>query len=247
MIDRVNATYQRQVDDAEAAAEAVQELTDAMLDQVASAFDLESSILELDGAYAAYQESVMTTTETLQSSEATDREKEQALRDLRAQEIGVAEDALATAEAYATEMGAADGSAESAQFQKDKLQELAAAMPELRDEIQTYIDKLNAIPGVITTRFEITATGATVTPHGDFIGIPGGARASGGPVAAGRSYLVGERGMEVFTPAQPGYIIPNHQLAGAVGGVTLAATVNTTGQVSVADVTRALTLARLSR
>ncbi len=36
-----------------------------------------------------------------------------------------------------------------------------------------------------------------------------GARAAGGPVSAGSSYLVGERGPEVFTPHQSGRIIPN--------------------------------------
>ncbi len=35
-----------------------------------------------------------------------------------------------------------------------------------------------------------------------------GARAEGGPVTAGGSYLVGERGPEVFTPAQSGEIRP---------------------------------------
>lgn len=37
----------------------------------------------------------------------------------------------------------------------------------------------------------------------------GGARASGGPVAAGTSYLVGENGPEMFTPRSSGTIIPN--------------------------------------
>ncbi len=48
----------------------------------------------------------------------------------------------------------------------------------------------------------------------------GGARADGGDVAAGRSYLVGERGMEVFTPKVSGYITPNDELGGG-GGVTI--------------------------
>lgn len=42
----------------------------------------------------------------------------------------------------------------------------------------------------------------------------GGARAAGGPVAAGRSYLVGERGPELFTPAGHGAI----GAAGSFGG-----------------------------
>ena len=37
----------------------------------------------------------------------------------------------------------------------------------------------------------------------------GGTRADGGPVNAGRSYLVGERGPEMFTPSQGGRIVPN--------------------------------------
>lgn len=36
-----------------------------------------------------------------------------------------------------------------------------------------------------------------------------GARAEGGPVSQGRSYLVGERGPEIFQPNQSGTIIPN--------------------------------------
>lgn len=39
-----------------------------------------------------------------------------------------------------------------------------------------------------------------------------GARALGGPVGAGRSYLVGERGPELFTPGVSGNIIPNGRL-----------------------------------
>jgi hypothetical protein len=50
-----------------------------------------------------------------------------------------------------------------------------------------------------------------------------GARASGGPVAPGGSYLVGERGPELFTPSSSGNITPN----GAMGGNTI--TINVQG------------------
>jgi len=46
---------------------------------------------------------------------------------------------------------------------------------------------------------------------------PTGAKALGGPVSSGASYLVGERQPEIFTPAQPGHITPVSQ-AGAGGG-----------------------------
>lgn len=42
----------------------------------------------------------------------------------------------------------------------------------------------------------------------------GGPRASGGPVSAGKTYLVGERGKELFSPNTNGAIIPNKALGG---------------------------------
>jgi tape measure domain-containing protein len=43
-----------------------------------------------------------------------------------------------------------------------------------------------------------------------------GRKAQGGPVVGGRSYLVGERGPEIFTPRGSGGITPNNQLGGSV-------------------------------
>ncbi|WP_152048881.1 phage tail tape measure protein [Aureimonas psammosilenae] len=40
-----------------------------------------------------------------------------------------------------------------------------------------------------------------------------GARARGGPVSGGSTYLVGERGPELFTPGRSGGIVPNHRLS----------------------------------
>ena len=40
-------------------------------------------------------------------------------------------------------------------------------------------------------------------------------KADGGPVQGGRSYIVGERGPEVFTPGVSGGITPNHALGGS--------------------------------
>lgn len=45
-----------------------------------------------------------------------------------------------------------------------------------------------------------------------------GKRASGGPVSAGRSYLVGERGPEIVTMGGSGYVTPNRDLAGGFNG-----------------------------
>jgi hypothetical protein len=45
-----------------------------------------------------------------------------------------------------------------------------------------------------------------------------GARALGGPVVAGKPYLVGERGPELVVPRRNGTVVPNHQLKQQGGG-----------------------------
>lgn len=49
-------------------------------------------------------------------------------------------------------------------------------------------------------------------------GVFGGARASGGPVDAGKAYLIGERGPELWVPPGAGDVVPNHQLGRGRGG-----------------------------
>jgi len=56
-------------------------------------------------------------------------------------------------------------------------------------------------------------------------GVFGGGRADGGPVMQGTTYLVGERGPELFTPSSSGSIIPNNALSRG-GGSTINLTVN---------------------
>ena len=51
----------------------------------------------------------------------------------------------------------------------------------------------------------------------------GGGKAIGGPVNSGTSYLVGERGPELFVPSSSGSIIPNNKM----GGLTINITGNT--------------------
>lgn len=53
-----------------------------------------------------------------------------------------------------------------------------------------------------------------------------GTRADGGPVGVGRTYLVGERGPELFTPSGSGTIIPNHKLGGGGTVVNMPITVH---------------------
>ena len=57
-------------------------------------------------------------------------------------------------------------------------------------------------------------TGTLDKDKGLFGKIFSGFLANGGPAKAGRSYIVGERGPEVFTPGRSGMVTPNHALGG---------------------------------
>jgi hypothetical protein len=62
-------------------------------------------------------------------------------------------------------------------------------------------------------------------PGVPMLNVPRGTRAVGGPVSAMDSYLVGERGPELFTPGAGGFITPNNRLGGGSGN-TYNITVN---------------------
>lgn len=76
-----------------------------------------------------------------------------------------------------------------------------------------------------------------------------GARADGGPVKGGSSYLVGERGPEIFTSRTSGTIIPNDALQSAGGGSSKGVTFveNITLQPGVSREELRITLQELER
>jgi len=94
----------------------------------------------------------------------------------------------------------------------------------IRMLIQKYI--VDAAFGFITAGFGGGGGGGGVGTAGT---TPGGSGqlAIGGPVQSGGSYLVGERGPEIFSPNASGSIIPNNRLGGG-GGVTVNQTINVT-------------------
>ena len=63
----------------------------------------------------------------------------------------------------------------------------------------------------------------------------GGGRAAGGPVMGGTSYLVGERGPEIFTPSGNGSITPNNKL-----GSTTVINLNVTGAIDPEGTARSI-------
>ena len=77
----------------------------------------------------------------------------------------------------------------------------------------------DAIKGLIADLVKLAAQAGFRALFGSIFGGPsfGGFRAAGGPVTAGRAYVVGENGPEIMVPRGSGTIIPN----GAGGGVTV--------------------------
>jgi len=75
---------------------------------------------------------------------------------------------------------------------------------------------------------------------GNFIGNLnpfGGGKAVGGPVSMGKTYLVGEKGPELFSPSSNGSIIPNNKLtAGGGGGTTI--NISVSGAIDPASTAR---------
>jgi len=72
-----------------------------------------------------------------------------------------------------------------------------------------------SFPASIGVIASIAAQGATIMASIQSVaGTFGGERALGGPVTAGKSFLVGERGPEMFSPRSAGTIIPNDQMGG---------------------------------
>jgi hypothetical protein len=88
--------------------------------------------------------------------------------------------------------------------------------------IGLFANLVNIVNQVVSAIKKVASVGSAIGGAiGGALGF-GGGRANGGPVSSGTSYLVGERGPELFTPSSSGQIIPN----GAGGGTTINLTVN---------------------
>lgn len=116
----------------------------------------------------------------------------------------------------------------------DGMEDAAEAGQTLRDATETHavtglqklLDALNLNGPSIKTWLNdlmLAALDASYAMQGlDVSGTPSRPprteyRASGGPVSAGTPYVVGERGMELFVPAQSGTIIPHNILSQIMG------------------------------
>ena len=106
---------------------------------------------------------------------------------------------------------------------KDAFKNMAAAI--IDQLIQVLV--IQQIVGGVGTK---TTKGSGLA--GMFSGTSGklSQRANGGAVTAGQTYLVGEKGAELFTANSNGRIIPNHQMQG--GGATVVQNINISTGVS---------------
>jgi hypothetical protein len=73
----------------------------------------------------------------------------------------------------------------------------------------------------------LAAAAAALDAYLQSQGITG--RAEGGPVVAGRAYIVGERRPELFIPRQNGTILPS---VGGAGGINLTQNIRYSGEVT---------------
>ena len=129
----------------------------------------------------------------------------------------------------------------------DHFLDMAAQM--MANSIQTGF--LGLFSNLFGSGFSITGGKSIATAAGTNIGQAGfmpsnpdfrGAMAEGGPVKGGSSYLVGERGPEMFTPGVSGMVTPNHALGGSTNVIV---NVDASGSSVEGDEQRGRELGRL--
>lgn len=133
--------------------------------------------------------------------------------------------------------------------EQEKIINFGAEYTDVTDAVTTIEADIAAIDATVLMAPETAELDAKIalvdesrlTMYVDFVvgetpAIPG--KASGGPVAGGSPYIVGENGPEFFVPWTNGTIVPNSDIGGAAGGVSMV--LNFYGPTSAAAATRAV-------
>lgn len=110
---------------------------------------------------------------------------------------------------------------------------LKVAFTVIGNQISGLIDGFSAVAGAIVrvvnalkNLIKLVADNPLIQGIGNLISnVFDGSRAMGGSVSSGSSYLVGERGAELFVPKSNGTIVPNNALA-ANGSTVINLTIN---------------------
>ena len=95
----------------------------------------------------------------------------------------------------------------------DGIKGLIRGTSTLNDVFSSVLDKM--IDAAFNMAFFGNAGGQLIPKMGLFGNLFGGLLANGGPAKAGKSYIVGERGPELFTPGVSGTVSPNSSLGGS--------------------------------
>ena len=193
----------------------------------------EADSMRFAAAQARHDAAVAQRIETERAAQAEVFRQAEAVRDAQ---VEAAKDAQAAWERAALGMTQAFGNAFASfiagtKSAKDAFRSFAEGVIQqlFRIAEQAVAAKLFGFLTGLFTSGAFGGTGASVIRGGiPTYGVPGG-RAGGGPVAAGRAYIVGERGPEVLRMgSQGGRVIPNHALAG-MGGSPLTINVYAKG------------------
>ncbi len=221
----------------EAAIPVVEEAEDAIGDYKNALDALNGVNISAARQQIALREAVADATEAIDGSVKVTDDETSALLDL-------ADQANQTASAIADQTGSQDKSNAALREARRRFIETATEMGHTRKEARQLADQWLAIPTKRQTRYStpglaegltdlerlrrkildipttrsVAVTVNTINKLGG-MGLLDGARATGGPVTAGRLYRVNETGVELFRPSVNGSIVP----AGPTAGVLAAA------------------------
>jgi len=93
----------------------------------------------------------------------------------------------------------------------------------VRGMLTNFVTTIRRMSSELLASQLLNMLGGSLQGQGGFLGALGAAmtgikpRALGGPVSAGDTYFVGERGPELFTPNTSGAIVPNDSLGAMTG------------------------------
>ena len=233
-VNMINSSMATQITRLENKERADQRAADAVEAHVQAQEDLFDSVNHLLGSLFEYEEATINLSNNVEELAGLTGD------DLRLAQIDLAREALATAEAFATEQGAVEGTTEYAALQRGELVRLADQYPEIRDEIYAYIEALELIPREINTvvklsggRYGRTNELGQVTGF-SFDGVTGSA--SGTHYGRGVT-MVGERGPELVNLPAGSTVTSakqtGHMLASGGGGVTVQIMGNVYGDTAI--------------
>jgi phage-related protein len=111
----------------------------------------------------------------------------------------------------------------------DTVAKLISGFRSLAGFISDVVNNIKSLINLIKNNPVVSAIGGLID------NAFGGGRATGGSVTAGTSYLVGEKGAELFTPSSSGFITPNS----AMGGNTVI-NLNVTGAIDPEGTARSI-------